>query len=117
MLRELIAGVAVFAFSTMAFAIEKVMETSLLNIESYKCVKSKSTVTGTLETGTDLGGARYKLRFEGESHEIQPLCDVLEVLKKKGHYASLRISGFKEIPNSSTYTGHLDAIIIQPPSD
>ena len=91
--------------------------TSLLQIKDYKCEKSKGTISGSVKTGNDLGGADYKLSFSGAVAEIQVFCDVLEVLKKTGGFAALEISDLKEQANSTTTTGKLNAISIEKPSD
>lgn len=102
----------VFIYSVAAIAKDASLVTSGVNIKSYKCDPANGKILGYVETGNDLGGANYNLKFAGESHIIQGMCDVLELLKKKGHYASLRVSKTQAVPGSSTYTGQLEAIIV-----
>ncbi len=99
-------------FSYLALADSKIIETSGVTIKSFKCTKIKDTIKGSVETGNDLGGASYRLKFDGDAHIIQGMCDVLDTLKKKSLYSSLRISNLAEVPSASAYTGQLHAIVV-----
>lgn len=111
-MRVLVALFFMLAIADGATAAKSVRETSGVPIQAHRCTQKRDTITGSVETGPDLGGASYKLTFRGPASQYQALCDVLEVLRAKGHYASLRIADAKAVPDSATYSGILRALIV-----
>lgn len=116
MKKTLAAFILLASASTFAEKSEYKTETSLLQIESVQCKEINQGIQGVVESGYDLGGAKYRLFFSG-GREVQVFCDVLKTLVLTKGFASLKISNLKEVTNTDTSTGVLESISIELPND